>query len=344
MFGAWNGGWWPGEVQHREIPDRYGDIDPAPRYQVGTDIRIMNVTTQETKPSGLERGTVAESATFPMEFEVYGAYHPASNVTAYLDLGVQGQKLLPDGETYASAAEKRAWVRETFVMLHDLPGSQYVRAGRFFQPYGWRIPDHTANPRRDTGFDQNRQAFGVEWGHAYYESWSNVMLWHEGVESWPGELKTTFEENGVTAQGGWRGMNYTAGGTVHYGKRAADDTVEFAAGPMWALSLFPLIYMGELDYSSDTRNQSESGATVKQLAAFHELQWHGFTGLSPKFRYEWEDPDLALTENAKSRVMAGVEFNPYAGLQFDILYRYETSENPKVSDKGQWLSQVHMFY
>jgi hypothetical protein len=102
--------------------------------------------------------------------------------------------------------------------------------------------------------------------------------------------------------------------------------------------------MGELDYSSDTRNQSESGATVKQLAAFHELQWHGFTGLSPKFRYEWEDPDLALTENAKSRVMAGVEFNPYAGLQFDILYRYETSENPKVSDKGQWLSQVHMFY
>jgi hypothetical protein len=344
MFGAWNGGWWPGEVQHREIPDRYGDIDPAPRYQVGTDIRIMNVTTEETKPSGLERGTAAESATFPMEFEVYGAYHPASNVTAYLDLGVQGQKLLPDGETYASAAEKRAWVRETFVMLHDLPGSQYVRAGRFFQPYGWRIPDHTAYTRRDTGFDQNRQAFGVEWGHAYYESWSNVMLWHEGVESWPGELKTNFEENGVTAQGGWRGMNYTAGGTVHYGKRAADDTVEFAAGPMWALSLFPLIYMGELDYSSDTRNQSESGATVKQLAAFHELQWHGSRGISPKFRYEWEDPDLALTENAKSRLMGGVEFNPYAGLQFDILYRYETSENPKVSDKGQWLSQVHMFY
>lgn len=344
MFGAWNGGWWPGEVQHREIPDRYGDIDPAPRFQTGTDIRIMNVTTQETKPSGLERGTVAESATFPMEFELYGAYHPASNLTAYLDLGVQGQKLLPDGETYASNAQKRAWVRETFLLLHDLPGSQYVRAGRFFQPYGWRIADHTAFTRRDTGFDQNRQAFGVEWGHAYYESWSNVMLWHEGVESWPGELKSNFEANGVTAQGGWRGMNFTAGGTVHYGKRKADDSTEFAAGPMWALSLFPLIYMGELDYSSDTRNQSEGGVTVKQLAAFHELQWHGITGFSPKFRYEWEDPDLALTENAKNRLLAGFEFNPYAGVQLDVVYRYEMSENPKVSDRGQWLSQLHLYY
>ena len=344
MWGAWNGGWWPGEVQHREIADRYGDIDPAPRFQLGTDMRLMNVTTQETKPSGEATGTDAKSATFPMELEVYGAYHPASNLTAYLDLGVQGQQILPDGETYASAAQKRAWVRETFVMLHDLPGSQYVRVGRFFQPYGWRISDHTAFTRRAAGFDQNRQALGVEWGHAYYESWSNVMLWHEGVESWPGELRSNFEANGVTAQGGWRGMNFTAGGTLHYGKRAADDTTEFVAGPMWAVSFFPLIYMGELDYRSDTRKVSDAGGTAKQLSAFHELQWHGTTGISPKLRYEWADPDLAVTENAQGRFLAGFEFNPYAGVQLDLVYRYETSENPRVSDKGQWLSQLHLFY
>ena len=46
----------------------------------------------------------------------------------------------------------------------NLPYRGYVRAGRFNNGYGWRIPDHTSFIRKPLGLDQNRQVLGVEGG------------------------------------------------------------------------------------------------------------------------------------------------------------------------------------
>jgi hypothetical protein len=333
LQGGWNDGWWPGDVQHREIPDRYGDIDPAPVWQVGGDFRIMHVQTND--------GTRTSSATFPMEAQVYGAWHPASNLTAYLDLGVQGKQTPPPGQSTWDGIKERAWIREAFVMIHDLPGSQYVRAGRFFLPFGWRIPDHTAYTRRDTGFDVDRQAYGVEWGQAYSEWWSNVAVWHQGLDAWPGESAGTIEGNGLTAQGGWRGMGYQLGGSLHAMSQKGGGS-EFVVGPMWAANLFPVVYLGEA-YLKRSASDGKSD-TVSQLATFHELQWQGFTGLTPKVRYEWIDKDIDLESGAQQRLLAGFEFNPYRNISLDIVFRRTMDSRADVGSKNQWLLQTHVWF
>lgn len=332
-------GWWPGEVAHREIPDRYGNIDPAPIWQVGGDFRILSVTP--TSDDG------RDFAAFPMQAQTYLALHPLPNLTTYLDIGLQGSRSRGVGGPETPAEAKTEffrdilWLREIFVMLHDLPGSTYVRAGRFNLPYGWRVPDHTAYIRAGM-FDQYAQGYGAEVGFAPNEYWGNLALYTQGIDNWPGEGVGRFAPGlGVTGQAGIRKLGWTLGAS--FSSYTADEHADvWMAGPMWGLNLHPVVYLGELDWR---RQSAHAGRDAQDsLFAFHEVQLQLLTGITPKLRYEWADTNLEVRDDHKHRLVGGFEWNPFRWLQADVVFRYEIPMQPDAANSSEILGQLHAYF
>jgi hypothetical protein len=309
-----------------------GNIDPSPVWQAGTDLRTMVVVpTTDTD--------LRDVAAFPMEIQGYLAAHPLSNLTAYLDVGLQGS-----ANRYADTSRSFAeyiWVREVMVMLHDLPYSSYVRAGRLSPAYGWRLPDHTAYTRVGLGHDQNRHGYGVEIGIAPNEWWGNLSVAYQGVENWPGE-RTSHEGVGVYGQGGWRGLGFTLGGTAQYftGKDGYSDNM---AGLMWSLNLNPITYLGEVDLRREERGQGDGGDT--SVVALHEIQLRDVVpGLIPHLRYEFLDSNIKFVDDDSTRVSAGAEWFPVSYLSMDLTYRHELRADPNKANVGELLLQLHGFF
>jgi hypothetical protein len=329
-------GWWPGDVQHRTIDDRYGSINPAPQWQIGGDYRAMMVLPADN--------TGRDIVAFPMEAQTYVAVHPYSNLTAYLDLGIQGaQDRSFDNVGGTQPADNwvrdRLWLREIFVMLHDLPYSSYVRAGRFNLPYGWRINDHTAYIRQGM-FDQYRQAYGVEFGMAPNEYWSNLALYYQGVDNWPGEGVERFDEGfGATAQGGMRWLGLSVGASLH-AFAAKNGTDELMAGPMWGLNLYPVTYLGEVDYRRTTVDGEPGDRNA--MFAFHEVRWDAIRGLAPRLRYEWGDSNMDVRDDHLHRLMVGVDWNIFRGIQLDLAFRQKLAI--LTPDTRELLVQFHGYF
>jgi hypothetical protein len=325
-------GWWPGKLDHRTIQERYGVIDPNPKFSAGGDIRLMSLAFAQKGRFG--------AAAFPMEAQLYLSATPSNKFTAYADVGVRGsqQSVVP-----ASALDA-LWVREVFVMRRDMPYNGYVRAGRFSQPYGWRIQDHTAFIRAGR-FDQFRQGYGVEYGVSPNEGWGNIAAWRQGLPGWPGDVLPG--GLGVTAQGGVRRLGYQAGLSAHYMRAdragtflgnlfgaAADGTDEIMVGPMWAVNYYPFVYLGEADYRRTIKN----GVAVDSWAVFNEVHWEWRKGVTPKVRLEAIDQNIGVPSNTEVRMLLGAELNPYKYAQFDIATRIGASTGGFSAD---FLLQVH---
>jgi hypothetical protein len=314
-------GWWPGEHEFREVEERYGRIDPSPVWQAGGDFRFMVVAPTDGDDA---RDVVA----FPMEAQAYLAAHPLPNLTAYLDVGMQGSQ-----DRSARDFDDVLWLRELFVLVHDMPYGAWARAGRFALPYGWRLPDHTAFTRRGT-FDQYRQGYGVEAGVAANEAWGNLALWAQGLDAWPGDNQPPGA--GVSAQAGVRRLGYTLGASAHAMAGRDGTANEYMMGPMWGLNLRPMSYLGELSW----RRTNDDGFVVDGLAVLHEARFSHFVrGLVPKVRWEWNDPDVLVRDDQRQRVLLGVEWNPYRYVQFDVSYRHLLV--PDGRDANELLLQLH---
>jgi hypothetical protein len=336
-------GWWPGEVEFRTIDDRLGHIRPDPQWQIGGDYRTLSIYPTD----GSDRDITA----FPMQIDTYLAAHPLPNLSAYLDVGLQGSQQRTfdelggdDDEEKVHFATDILWLRELYVMLHDLPGGTYVRGGRIPLPYGWRLPDHTAFTRADM-FDQYRHAYGVETGWAPNEFWTNMAVYYQGIDDWPGEVDLP-HGGGVTMQGGVRQLGYTVGGSLHV-FAGADGYREYMAGPMFGLNLFPVAYLGELAMRrtagvdlDETAALGDLGARTS-LFALHEVQLMAVQGLTPRLRYEWTDRNVLYAQDHVHRLMAGVQWDILWSLQLDLSWRQAFRPATEGRDSSELLLQVH---
>jgi hypothetical protein len=326
-------GWWPGEVDHRTVDDRLGKIDASPVWQAGADFRSMVIVpTSDTDARAI--------AAFPMEIQGYVAAHPLSNLTAYLDVGIQGDqdRYVNDGLLF----DDYIWVREIMVMLHDLPFSSYLRAGRISPAYGWRLPDHTAYTRVGLGHDQNRHGYGLEVGIAPNEWWGNLSVAYQGVDKWPGEVATMIEGVGIYGQGGWRGLGFTLGGSAQMFS-GADGYSDNMLGLMWAVNLSPIVYLAQADMRHLVRGADQNGAT--SLVALHEIQVRNVVrGLSPHVRYEWIDTNVKFLDDHAQRVSLGAEWFPLSYLSLDATFRYELRAASAQNDTSELLFQLHGFF
>jgi hypothetical protein len=307
-------GWWAGSTRMEDIPKRLGDIDPKPKFSWGMDYRGAVYQPMTIKDS---EGAEDELAVFPMQADIYLSGRPLPNLVLYSNAGLRGardRENKPDN--LADSVQEYLAVRELFVKVDRLPYNSYVRAGRFAPPYGWRIPDHTSFIRRDLGFDQNRQVFGLEGGYNPNYLFSNVAVFAQGLEGWPGDDGD--EAIGAAAIAGWRDLGWHLFGNFQYLDRSDEASPDdLMLGVSWGLNLFPAVYLGELDYRMRNADSGDTNAVV----AYHELSYLVTKGLSAQLKYDYQDPDLNVLDDHRDRYTLGLQFEPYTYTQTMLQYR-----------------------
>lgn len=311
-------GWWAGKTPHTDIEERYGNIEPHPKWRIGGDFRA-SILTQTG--DGLN-----DTAVFPMQADLYALNESVHDLWLYVAAGLQGYK---NTELYTSdATEGKDYftIRELF-LKYRLPYNSYFRMGRFIPRYGWRTADHTAYIRADTGFDQYYQGWGGDVGINPNYLYADASFYFQGLEAWPGERLP--RGTGATANVGYRDLGWQIGLSGHYmdlegdpieDARGDDGMRQITAGVNWALNLNPVGYYGELDLRRRMFPGTDQDA-ANGLYAFHEINWQMATGLYSKLKYDWGDPNVLYVDDHKHRVTVGVDVHPYTYVHLEASYR-----------------------
>lgn len=303
-------GWVAGELPSSSIPDRYGDIDPDPRVNVGFDGRLMLYDALRDPDLSI----------FPMQVEGYLDARLVEKIRAYVDVGLSSDRSSLDvarGDDPTGVSHRLVdylAVREVYVMADRFDDRAYVRAGRISPIYGWRLPDHTVYTRRDLGFDVQRQVFGVEagWNRSY--PYVNGSAFVEGLDAWPGDRSDPGK--GWTLNAGYRDLGWQAGLSHQQVFRA--DRSETLVGPTWGLMLYPVTLLGEADWR---HTATVGGDPADTLATYAELNWQVQWGITAKLYHEWFDADTAIDGDHRNRFALGAEFHPWTGVQLEPSYR-----------------------
>ncbi len=108
-----------------------------------------------------------KNALFPMQADAQVRV-AGGGFSALATVGFRGQartapeKLAPDNPKPSAAS--RVISREHYLMWRPAALGPYVRAGRFFAPYGLRLAEHTTYVRRDLGFNLLEESYGLSAG------------------------------------------------------------------------------------------------------------------------------------------------------------------------------------
>lgn len=282
---------------------RYGDLIADPLLQIGGDLRFAYFS-----PSG---------TLFPMQADLHAAIQPIEHLTAMGTVAARGRA----GGVDATVSQKRtpAFVRNAFLMVHELPFMAYAKAGLFLPPFGTYIDDHTSYVRDYFEMDVSQsedRVLGVEIGAAPNYPFASVALFRNFAP--PGAPEETDAGWGASANLGWRdlGFSLTAHGMVKRRDLEARGDLE-AAGVGWGLNPFywsnaiPLTYMGELTVGRHQR--PITGDTTAFFASYHEVWITIANGFSVRLKYDVGDRDLTADGELEHRFSGALDVSPYPG-------------------------------
>lgn len=140
----------------------HGAVDLPSWLALGGDLRGMVLSHDAGDPRG------AKLRAFPMQADVHARVALGSSLSVAATAGYLGQVRdadeLQHPNVYQPASGYRFISREHYVMWRPAALGPYVRAGRFFAPFGLRLAEHTVYTRRDVGLGMLQETYGVSGG------------------------------------------------------------------------------------------------------------------------------------------------------------------------------------
>ncbi len=136
---------------------------PLPSWlALGGDLRGAFADEDVQDPNG------PTYAFFPMQADLYARVAFGHGFSASAIGGLRGQirdgnDLVPD-QNYQPIDGSQFISREHYVMWQPASHGYYVRAGRFFAPFGLRFAEHFMYTRRDLGFNTLQETYNLSGG------------------------------------------------------------------------------------------------------------------------------------------------------------------------------------
>jgi hypothetical protein len=129
---------------------------------VGADLRGAFAAQDVADPNG------SSQAFFPMQADLELRVALPWRFSAYGTGGLRAQSrdnedLVPT-QNYQPISTSRLISREHWLMWQQAAQGWYVRAGRFFAPFGLRLGEHLTYVRRDLGFNQLEESYNLSGG------------------------------------------------------------------------------------------------------------------------------------------------------------------------------------
>jgi hypothetical protein len=252
---------------------------------------------------------------------------------AFLDVAVIPGRLsiyvderVAPGTAENMEANVRFWMRESEL---------YVKAGKMYLPFGWRLEDDTAFVRQVSGIGMTVPDNGVEigWERGPY---SAQLAISNGTAGGP--------EDNNGKQGSFRGEYVQSiwrfGASASFNDSDLGDKGAYALHG--AIRTGPIVWLGEVDYIDD---KSLGAAGRKQLVSLAEANWLIRQGHNLKLTYEYFEPDDDVDEDEQIRGSLVYELTPLEFLQLRVGARvYDGIPQNDLQNRQQYFVQLHGFF
>jgi hypothetical protein len=243
-----------------------------------------------------------------------------SRLSFYID-----ERVAP-GTAENMEAHARLWLKE---------GSLYVKAGRMYLPFGWRLEDDNAFVRQLSGINMQAPDNGVEVG-LETGSWSLQLAASNGS----GGAPENDDGKQVTGRAEFVRSRWRVGGSAAFND--SDAGSRSSAALFAAVRLGPTTWLGEVDFIEDD-SLGSSGRDL--VAALAEVNWWMSKGHNLKLTYEWLEPDRDVDEDEQTRSSLVYEWWPVQFLQTRLGARhYDGIPQNDLQRRTEAFAQLHVYF
>jgi len=314
---------------------------PPSWLALGADVRLAALRNQVGGPES------PEYAAFPMQTDVYARFAFGDQVSLYLEAGARGDTGRDESiHGRLTSVTDRFISREHYLMWRQSATGFYLRAGRFFAPYGLRFVEHTYYVRRYTGYDLYDETYTVSGGYVG-EDWElHASLFAPPPASFPDALQSVgLRESGGAA---YLEKRFAAMSAVALQMRigTSGEARRYeggAVGKLW-VDKARLLFLGEADLIRE--QVSAASFSENQFVSYLGATFFPVRGLMAGVAYERYQENLAVAGTARNGFDAEVSFFPWAHFelvlfgQAQIIGSGAASEGPKAS---LFMLQVHYY-
>jgi hypothetical protein len=265
-------------------------------------------------------GPKPDRALFPMQADLLGRAALSDAWSLALTVGYRGSARDADAgvaaDNYTPAAASGFISREHYVMWRPDALGPYLRAGRFFAPYGLRLAEHTTYVRRDLGYNLLEESYAVS-GGVVREAWEvHVTAFGPDWLRQGGSRQT-----GVAALFERRlGDSIAVGASTRLAR--GDGSGQYAGGLFGKGYLAPIktLLMGEVDL---VNHAIEDVAATRQLVAFAGITVFPLRGLWLGGFVERDQTSIAVKDAATNALDGQVNWFPYPHFELVLLGRLQ---------------------
>jgi hypothetical protein len=278
------------------------------------------------------------TAVFPMQADLQARVAFADAFSLSATVGYRGQaRKSPAGlgnENYYPASADVVISREHYLMWRSGALGPYVRAGRFFAPYGLRLAEHTTYVRRDNGFNLLQETYGLSGGLVQNE-------WELHATLFLPDLLRSFgsQEKGFAAMFEKRFADAYAVGV--------DARVALGeGGKRYGGGLFGKAYVAAIKTMLMAQGdffqvQGDSGTASSQLIGYVGPTVMPVRGIWLGAYAEVNQTDIKVKGTATTAVNGQLNWFPYPHLELVIQARMQSPQEQEAAKT--LMAQLHLF-
>lgn len=302
---------------------------------IGGDFRGGFVDQDVQDPAG---NTVA---VFPMQIDLAARVALPYGFSVSGIVGVRDQVRTPDvlvpDQNFQPVSTSQLISREHYLMWQPQALGPYLRAGRFYAPYGLRMAEHILYVNRDLGFDELQETYNVSGGiieehqelHLTAFAPDFVRQIGSNEKGFAGYLETRFRDDTIAV--------------AAQGRVAISPGVQKAMGGLvgkFYVEPFRTMFMGEIDVVN--RTFTELGDTNRvQVVGAAGLTVFPARGVLITALAERNQVDVQVDDAAWTAGTFLVNWFPYAHVELQLMERIQQPSGGTLANT--LFLQLHYF-
>lgn len=318
----------------------HGAWTPPSWLALGVDIRLAALENNSGGPAA------PELAVFPMQSDVYARFAFTDTLSLYVQGGVRGDTRPTDGSLGGriSTMGNRLDSSDHYLMWKSGGTGPYVRAGRFYAPYGLRFVEHIFFVQRYTGYNLYDETYNLSAGWVEDEWEAHVTAFTPPPSSFPESLQAVeTHESGLAAyaEKRWDGTAMLAAQTRLGFGTEADRYQGGVVGKVW-LEKGRALFLGEVDAIRLVVPAASAAETG--MVSYLGLNVFPKRGWMVGFAHEFHQEDLSVKGTGRNAFDFEINFFPWAHFELLAFARYQVTGTGGVGDPNASLFMFQLHY
>ncbi len=286
------------------------------------DYTYVAFDSPDSNDQGITGDEIEDTSSFNINTgNLYLDFALSDKITFYLD-----QEVAPEGGR----------TREAIAIYKGVFGdNDYLKAGRFFLPFGLRLQDDTEFIREVTGFNFDNSDTGIEYGIEHNELSFRIAA-SNGTQG-AGE---TNKDKQVSSVLSWVKPNYRLGisGSIN---RGTNNSERNAYGLFAGLTLGKWVFLAEVDKIDDIDGDNSPSSII----SFVEANYLVRPSTNIKLSYGFHDADDDIDENERTRFsLLGETFlNQFSQLRYGVRRSDGIPQNT-LQNQTMVFTEYHVFF